>query len=105
MFCRWSPTFLIFYWLVMMTMMTMGDCDGDGDNGDIGDIGNIGDIGHGQGQPVMVLFNKLNPGAFSLVLVEKSFLAIFSGNQKVRLLVFLGLYSLRFNISSWSTGE
>ena len=52
MFPRWSPTFLIFFWLVrILTMMDWW----------------------------------LNPGAFSLVLVEKSFLAIFSANHKVRL--------------------
>ena len=46
----------------------------DGDGGD----------GHGQCHD-----HNSNSGAFSLVLVEKSFLAIFSANQKVRLLSFL----------------
>ena len=35
---------------------------------------------------------NLFQGAFSLVLVEKSFLAIFSANHKVKLLFFLRLY-------------
>ena len=56
MFSRWSPTFLIFFWLVrILTMMAWW----------------------------------LNAGAFSLVLVEKSFLAIFSANHKVRLVLLL----------------
>ena len=72
MFCRWSPTFLIFCWLVIMMMMMEDGDDYDDDDGEDGQC-------H---------VHILNSGAFSLVLVEKSFLAIFSANQKVRMVGF-----------------
>ena len=58
-------------------LLLAGDYDDDdGEDGDSGD-------GHGQCH-----VHILNSGAFSLVLVEKSFLAIFSANQKVRMVGF-----------------
>ena len=49
--------------------------------------------GHGHGHSGGDDGDNLISGAFSLVLVEKSFLAIFSANHKVQLLVFPGLNS------------
>ena len=49
--------------------------------------------GHGHGHSGGDDGDNLISGAFSLVLVEKSFLAIFSANHKVQLLVFPRLYS------------
>ena len=99
MFCRWSPIFLIFCWLVIMMVMVMDDGDDYDDHDDNDDYDGGEDwhdgVGHGQCHD-----HNSNSGAFSLVLVEKSFLAIFSANQKVRLLIFLGLCSVRVTISS-----